>query len=663
MYTKKSLIRQCVGITSATVLMTMTVAAGTSHAADLKANQVTSSQTTNNQDEVRQIVRTIKIDDPYKGMQTVKQVVEFKKLGSSWQATTPVFWLGYFAPNYDDFEPDTIQIEPKLITVNDKSETITIKYHPYQLSERESLQENSQCFYGYDEALKFDNKAVWGGTTVKVGQWFEVPTSPKEYELLLTEPLPKKLKMYHRGQLPIKVLVQPVQNHLKKLETRQIKRPIILNLPGGKKVVDQVIKLSREVTAINEHLNFYSNGPWKIEKEEKVEIPQVDFYEASMTQIPTFVIGESVKSVEINYSLVKKGEDSSQTGRVESQSTSTQTEGQKEQDSQTETPTISNNSVQTETNQHITDNSQQTDPEQLSNEDTQTTDTGKDNETQTTALSETSTQTQTEGSSGKSEETQTESNNKNENNQTEGLHSQSASSQTEELKEQISQTELPVASSEGVQTDLNKDRSDSAQQTDPKLVSNQETQVNLVGEHKGTQTHKLTKADEYTQSEERFCKSEGSQTEMIINSDNATQTERLVGELTTQIEQKEETDSPTQTVNKGQKENSSNPSQTMKTERMPKESYSETQNNSDNVDNTEKSFLDDSEIQKILDQDSKELKKLKGSSKHNKSVPNGKEKLPQTGNQTDNKTTIAGLGIISIITALTATFWKKKEKE
>jgi LPXTG-motif cell wall-anchored protein len=469
--------------------------------------------------------------------------------------------------------------------------------------------------------------------------------------------------MYHRGQLPIKVLVQPVQNHLKKFETRQIKRPIILNLPGGKKVVDQVIKLSREVTAINEHLNFYSNGPWKIEKEEKVEIPQVDFYVASMTQIPTFVIGESVKSVEINYSLVKKGEDSSQTGRVESQSTSTQTEGQKEQDSQTETPTISNNSVQTETNQHITDNSQQTDPEQLSNEDTQTTDTGKDNETQTTALSETSTQTQTEGSSGKSEETQTESNNKNENNQTEGLHSQSASSQTEELKEQISQTELPVASSEGVQTDLNKDRSDSAQQTDPKLVSNQETQVNLVGEHKGTQTHKLTKADEYTQSEERFCKSEGSQTEMIINSDNATQTERLVGELTTQIEQKEETDSSTQTVNKGQKENSSNPSQTMETERMPKESYSETQNNSDNVDNTEKSFLDDSEIQKILDQDSKELKKLKGSSKHNKSVPNGKEKLPQTGNQTDNKTTIAELGIISIITALTATFWKKKEKE
>ena len=95
---------------------------------------------------------------------------------------------------------------------------------------------------------------------------------------------------------------------------------------------------------------------------------------------------------------------------------------------------------------------------------------------------------------------------------------------------------------------------------------------------------------------------------------------------------------------------------------MPKESYSEIQNNYDNGDKTEKSFLDDLEIQKILDQDSKELKKLKGSSKHNKSVSNGKEKLPQTSNQTDNKTTIAGLGIISIITTLTATFWKKKEK-
>ena len=138
--------------------MTMAVAAGTIHAADLKADQFTSSQITNNQGEVRQIVRTIKIDDPYKEIQTVKQVVEFKKVGSGWQATTPIFWPGYFAPNYDEFEPDTIQIEPKLITVNDKSESIMIKYHHYQLSEQESFQENSQCFYGYDKNLKFDRQ-------------------------------------------------------------------------------------------------------------------------------------------------------------------------------------------------------------------------------------------------------------------------------------------------------------------------------------------------------------------------------------------------------------------------------------------------------------------------------------------------------------------------
>lgn len=494
MYTKKSIIKQCVGITSATVLMTMAVAAGTSHAADLKANQITNSQTTNNQDEVRQIVRTIKIDDPYKGIQTVKQVVEFKKVGSGWQATTPIFWPGYFAPNYDEFEPDTIQIKPQLITVNDKSETIMIKYHRYQLPEREKLKGCRQSFYVRNDNLEYDDSLVQHLSNIKIGDWYKFPKPPKGYEYILSELMPKELKMYRASKGSITVLVQPIKKHEKFSETRKIKRPIIFNLPGGQKVVDQVIDLSREVTTINEHLNLHSNGPWKIEEEEKIEIPQVDSYTASMTQIPAFVIGESVKPVEVNYSLVKKevlkGENGIQTERVESQSTSTQTEGQKEQDSQTEAPTTSSNAVQTETNKQVDDTSQQTDSEQLRNKGTQTTGNGKENETQTTALSETSTQTQTEGPSGKSEEIQTESNSKDENSQIESHHGQSTSVQTEELKQQDIQTIFPETSSKDTQTETSKNSADKAQQTDQKLVNNH-----------GTQTHKLTKVDQST----RYC--------------------------------------------------------------------------------------------------------------------------------------------------------------
>ena len=80
MSNKKSIIKQCVGITSATVLMTMAVSVGTGHSASQKSGQTTINQQLSNRDEVRQITRTIKIDDPYKGMQSVKQAVTFKRL-------------------------------------------------------------------------------------------------------------------------------------------------------------------------------------------------------------------------------------------------------------------------------------------------------------------------------------------------------------------------------------------------------------------------------------------------------------------------------------------------------------------------------------------------------------------------------------------------------
>ena len=61
MSNKKSIIKQCVGITSATVLMTMAVSVGTGHSASQKSGQTTINQQLSNRDEVRQITRTIKL--------------------------------------------------------------------------------------------------------------------------------------------------------------------------------------------------------------------------------------------------------------------------------------------------------------------------------------------------------------------------------------------------------------------------------------------------------------------------------------------------------------------------------------------------------------------------------------------------------------------------
>ena len=220
MSNKKSIIKQCVGITSATVLMTMAVSVGTGHGASQKPSQITSSQQLDNQNEIRQITRIIKIDDPYKGMQTVKQTVTFKRIANNWQPQAPSIWSSFFTPNYDDFEPSILQVQAQPVSADDSDQTISVTYHQYKITDRERLVEARPSFYGYDENFKFTGK-VLNTTTLKVGQWYDVPPAPKGFEYCFPESVPKRLKLYQSRQEPFKLVIRPLQ----KLNEQ----------PGGKK--------------------------------------------------------------------------------------------------------------------------------------------------------------------------------------------------------------------------------------------------------------------------------------------------------------------------------------------------------------------------------------------------------------------------------------------
>ena len=74
----------------------------------------------------------------------------------------------------------------------------------------------------------------------------------------------------------------------------------------------------------------------------------------------------------------------------------------------------------------------------------------------------------------------------------------------------------------------------------------------------------------------------------------------------------------------------------------------------------EETSMRDADIQKILDQDSASLREL-GSSKNKDKRQ--KTSLPQTGNQTDNRTTFVGLVITGLVTIITMLFWKQRRKE
>lgn len=241
MSNKKSIIKQCVGITSATVLMTMAVSVGTGHSASQKPGQTTINQQLNNWDEVRQITRTIKIDDPYKGMQTVKQTVTFKKIANSWQPQSLSIWPSFFIPNHDDFEPNTLQVRAQPVSVNDSDQTISVTYHQYKIADRERLVEARPSFYCYDETLKFTGKAL-SSTTLKVGQWYDVPLAPKGFEYCCPESLPKRLKLYQSRQDPFIVLIRPLQKldehpAEEKADQKSANKEQLINQPEEKELV------------------------------------------------------------------------------------------------------------------------------------------------------------------------------------------------------------------------------------------------------------------------------------------------------------------------------------------------------------------------------------------------------------------------------------------
>ncbi len=241
MSNKKSIIKQCVGITSATVLMTMAVSVGTGHSASQKSGQTTINQQLSNRDEVRQITRTIKIDDPYKGMQSVKQAVTFKKIANSWQPQSLSIWPSFFIPNYDDFEPNTLQVRAQPVSVNDSDQTISVTYHQYKIADRERLVEARPSFYCYDETLKFTGKAL-SSTTLKVGQWYDVPLAPKGFEYCCPESLPKRLKLYQSRQDPFIVLIRPLQKldehpAEEKVDQKLANKEQLINQPEEKELV------------------------------------------------------------------------------------------------------------------------------------------------------------------------------------------------------------------------------------------------------------------------------------------------------------------------------------------------------------------------------------------------------------------------------------------
>ncbi|MEY8441518.1 hypothetical protein AALA17_02500 [Lactobacillaceae bacterium 24-114] len=295
-------IKKYVGITSATVLMTIGTCSGISLVA-VNAQELPTSEHIQNQEDVKEVVRTIKVDDPYRGMQTITQVVRFAKHKDKWVAQTPNYWPTFILPNYDDFEPDISQVKAASVKPDDECQTITINYHQYRPSEREQLLSRMSTFYLFDENFQMTLSPV-NVNQVKVGEWYCLPKPPKGYEYVDADALPKNFKAYHSIGNYYHLLVRPIQKENVSNEEKVVERSIHFELPTGIKSVIQKIKFARDVKTISEKLNIKSFGEWRLVEEGNIEIPVVNGYHASLGKLPT-VAGKLPEEIEspviINY--------------------------------------------------------------------------------------------------------------------------------------------------------------------------------------------------------------------------------------------------------------------------------------------------------------------------------------------------------------------------
>lgn len=600
---KYSKIGKYVGITSATVLMTLSTYSGTSLAAN-HTQELSTSEHVQKQEKVKEVIRTIKVDDPYKGMQTITQVVCFAKDKNGWSPQTPNYWPTFILPNYDDFEPDVYQVKATGVKPGDESQTITINYHQYRPIERELLFNRNSTFYLFDENFKMIPPV--NAEQVKVGEWYSLPKPPKGYEFVDADALPKKFKAYHPVGNYYHLLARPIQEEKVSSEEKVVERPINFNLPTGIKKVLQRIKFVRDVKTISENLNIKNFGEWQLVEEDNVEIPTIDGYHASLDKLPT-ISGKSLEEITdpvvVNYiadEKVNKDDSTGQTSGEETGSVKDEAEQEVEEGSQTVTNDDHKEAIdegeQTESIGTGDGSSQTGDPD-LKDQEAQTdeqeeevdvTDEGNQTEEDHHDAKNKANQAEEDHHDVKSEESQTKDEKK-------GVTDQG--SQTEEIKEKEISVLLPVKAEK--------------HSADKEKVANKDA---------GSQTDDVERKTE--------MKDQSSQTDEEIldkNDPEASVKEDVPESLETGLAQ----------------ERTTNP--------VKAEGH--------NDDNSTSPLTDD-EVQRTLDKTQADLNDLvkKGAKTDNS------QSLPQTGNKVETKTTVAGIILTAIVTFTSMFFLHRQNK-
>lgn len=270
-----------VGITSATVLMSLAIGTSVSHQTVLAAQRANdqSALATPNQ-QTKTITRTVKVLDPEEKKPIIyRQTVTLVKHDQNWQAVGDNYWAPLFIKQYEEYEPDQLYIPAKLINEHQSSETVTIKYHEVKIPDRYRLMNETVSVW-----TSPDGKMKLSDTRGKIGEWVDFPTAPAGYQFGAEHPerihliSPQPIQFSRFPVMAIDAQGDP--------ESKDLTRSVTFKLPSGDQTVIQKAKAERARISMADHSGMAHWTPWKIVESAEVAVPQVAGYVSSLAQIP-----------------------------------------------------------------------------------------------------------------------------------------------------------------------------------------------------------------------------------------------------------------------------------------------------------------------------------------------------------------------------------------
>lgn len=281
-----SKIRSQLGITSATVLMTLAVTGNylvpPAHAAMRTGNS--NDQTSILPNEItRELTRKITVIDPHFDQPQVHhQTVRFVNENGQWRPLGSNFLPPFFPVQYENYLASQTAVKPLVVSPGQPIPDVTIRYKPLDLIHASPLAKGYLHVIAEDTA---NGAAITTEVGDKLGNWVDFPPAPVGYEYMCDHP--DKVLIAKLGTQSVHLPVKYAGERSVKTETKKINRKVTFHLPTGKQELVQEVSAKRSIVS-SANGAYQQTTAWEMDEFPLVNVPKLAGYSSSIVSVPPY---------------------------------------------------------------------------------------------------------------------------------------------------------------------------------------------------------------------------------------------------------------------------------------------------------------------------------------------------------------------------------------